>query len=176
MRLRCRHGEAQLKLPDRSMSDKRPADPKAIVPSGPFTPRRFPSSKAGAVPVKSTFKMKLSQNNSLIGYFGINTSNDAVLANSATNAVLFNPYPYGADMYYRNHANGMWLSISERSYAEFYNYWADAEPCIYNKHTRKLICSDGGNALSLYSTADGYLYFWDDYNVLQVDFEVAAPP
>lgn len=176
MRLRCRHGEAQLNLPDRSMSDKHPVDPKAMVPSGPFTPRRFPSSEAVAGPVKSTFKMKLSQNNSLIGYFGVNSSHYAVLADSADSAVLFNLYPYGADKYYRNHASGWWLSISESSYAGFYDSWSASYPCIYNNNTRELICTDGGNALSFYSTTDGYLYFWDYYNVLQVDFEAAAPP
>jgi hypothetical protein len=120
--------------------------------------------------------MKLSLNSNCIGYFGVNDSSYAVLALSADDAVIFNPYSYGLEMYYRNHSNGMWLSVNESSYAAFYDEWAGAEPCVYNKESRKLICSDGGHALSLYSTSDGYLYFWDDYSVLKVDFEIVAPP
>jgi len=151
------------------MSDQHPTDPRSVVPSGPFTPRKSPTGKAVAGPKKSTFKMKLSQGGNSIGYFGVNASGYAVLADGPANAVTFEPFPFGTDMYYRNHANGMWLSISVSSYAGFYNNWLSAEPCVYNKDTRTFICADGGQALSFYSRQDGYLYFWDAYSVLQVD-------
>jgi hypothetical protein len=155
------------------MSDQHPIDPRPVAPSGPFKPRKSPTGVAVGSPEKSTFKMKLSQGGNPIGYCGVDSSGYAVLADGAANAVKFEPYPFGTDMYYRNHANGMWLSISLSlsSYAGFYNNWFSAEPCVYNKDTRTFVCSDGGQALSLYSRADGYLYFRDDYSVLQVDVE-----
>jgi len=115
--------------------------------------------------------MKLSKDNILIGYFGVNSSGWGVLADGAANAVTFEPYPYGGVMYYKNHANGNWLSISSGSYAGFYDNWTSAESCVYTKDNRRFICSDGGQALSLYSKDNGYLYFWDAYGPLQVDFD-----
>jgi hypothetical protein len=152
------------------MLDKRTTDPKTVVPSGSFAPRSASSAKV-AGPVKSTFKMKLSKDNILIGYFGVNSSGWAVLVDGAASAVTFEPYPYDGVMYYKNHANGDYLSISNNSYAGFYSSWTNAESCEYRPDSRKLICSDGGQALSLYSKDNGYLYFWDAYSVLQVDFD-----
>jgi hypothetical protein len=146
-------------------------DPRTVVPSGRFTPRRSPAVEAVPGPVKSTFKMTLFKDGISIGYFGVDSLSWGVLVDGAANAVTFEPYSYGGVMYYKNHANGMWLSISTRSYAGFYTYWTSAEPCVHDKDSRKFICSDGGQALSLYSKENTYLYFWDTYGPLQVDFD-----
>ncbi len=72
-------------------------------------------------------------------------------------------------MYYKNHANGNWLSVSDYWYAGFYSGWASARSCVYDKENRRFTCE--GQALSLYSKDNGYLYFWDAYGPLQVDFD-----
>jgi hypothetical protein len=169
-----RHEEAQFKPQEKHMLDKKSTDPRTAAPSGSFSPRKSPATKAVAGPVKSTFKMKLSKDGIFIGYFGVDSSGWGVLVDGAANAVTFEPYPYGGVMYYLNHANGTWLSISTNSYAGFYSAWSSAEPCVYDAATRRFICSDGGQALSLYSRDNGYLYFWDAYGPLQVDFDYDA--
>jgi hypothetical protein len=165
-----RREEAEFKLSEKPMSDKQSADPRTVVPSGSFTPRRSPAGPV-AGPVKSTFKMKLSKDDIPIGYFGVNSSGWGILVDGAADAVTFERLPHGELTYYKNHANGLWLSISTGSYAGFYSLWPSAEPCVYTKADRKFVCSDGGQALSLYSRDDGYLYFWDAYGALQVDQE-----
>jgi hypothetical protein len=151
------------------MPDKASTEPKSVVPSGPFTPR--PADKAIGGPVNSTFKMKLSKDDIPIGYFGVNSSGWGILVDGAANAVTFETFPYGDLMYYRDHTTGWWLSISTDWYAGFYSKWPSAEPCVYIKADRKFICSYGGQALSLYSRANDYLYFWNAYGALQVDFD-----
>lgn len=162
-------------------------DPQSGPPSGPPE-----SDLAGgrvltaAAPTKTTFKFKLSdQGHRPLGYLGLVSDGIirgtyGILSRNAANAATFESYPYGGAIYYQVRANGPWLGITGNAYTTLLSEWFQAQSWTHDRDTKKLVCAKNAQALSIYDLeerhryqGDGppYLYCWDEYHILRVDFD-----
>ncbi|MBI0331642.1 hypothetical protein [Burkholderia plantarii] len=142
------------------------SDPAKIIPHGDFS--EFADTAPTDVAVAGTFRLALSHNGIGLGWMGRNSSNYAVLAGSASEAIQLELYPYNGVDYYRLNGSNRYLSVSNNAYVGFY-LWNGATGW---KQTGTRFVSDyNGQSLSLYSKDNGYLYAYDPYTVLEVTFE-----
>lgn len=123
---------------------------------------------APAIAVTTSFKAALlGPDGTQLGFMGEDGAGWAVLVAEASKAVTLESYPYNGVTYYRNVASGKYLSVSNQAYVGFYG-WAGATGWVLSG--KKLISQFNQQTLSLYSKDNGYLYAWDKYTVLTLDF------
>jgi hypothetical protein len=104
----------------------------------------------------------------LLGYMGENNSGWATLVDDESKAVTIESYPVNGVTYYKNVSSGKYLSVNNQSYAGFYG-WAGATGWVLSG--KKLVSQFNQQCLSLYSKDNGYLYAWDKYTPLFVEFK-----
>ena len=131
-----------------------------------------PPMDAGAS--TGTFTIMLSLNGVTQGYLGANGSNWAVLVDES-DALSLEWYPYNGVNYIRQAGDtSEYMSVgtvlTHNGYVGFYSWWGagNAGWSLTNNH---LISAVNGQAMSIYSTDNGYIYCWNDYTVLDVTLE-----
>jgi hypothetical protein len=114
------------------------------------------------------FKISLSSNGVRLGWLGQNGDGWAILVTDLAQALTLELYPYNNINYYRIKGTDRYMSVSDRAYIGFYN-WVGARG--WTKNGTHLESNYNGQNLSFYSTDDGYLYAWNKYTILDVNFE-----
>ncbi len=139
------------------------SDFAAALAAPPESPRPSTGVKSQAIP--SRFRLSLQASNGAdVGELGVNDSGWCIIVPSGQGAIL-TMYLYGNNWYIRKaDDSSSYLSVSNNAYAGFYG-WAGAAAMTL---TDKLRCAYNNQNLSFYSTDNGYLYFWDQYTVLNV--------
>lgn len=113
------------------------------------------------------FKVALSSNGVHVGWLGINSGEWAILVTDPAQAVTLELYPYKGVNYYRIKGTSRYMSVSDRAYVGFYN-WIGARG--WTKEGSHLKSDYNSQKLSFLSKDDGYLYAWDKYTLLEVNF------
>jgi hypothetical protein len=131
----------------------------------PESPRPSTGVKSQAIPIPDPFRLTLqAANGAEIGELGVNDSGWCIIVPRGQGTKL-KMYLYGNNWYIRKADDlSSYLSVSNNAYAGFYG-WSGASPMTL---TDKLRCAYNNQNLSFYSTDNGYLYFWDQYTVLNV--------
>ena len=118
------------------------------------------------------FKMKLSANGVQLGWLGQNDSGWAVLVTDLKAALTIEQYPYDGKTYYRIKDTKKYMSVgttpANKAYIGFYA-WVSASS--FTRRGNNLVSDLNGQALSLYSTDNAFIYAWDAYTVLTIDFQ-----
>jgi len=116
------------------------------------------------------FKIKLSLNGVTQGYLGENDGEWAVLAD-ANGALSLEWYPYNKVNYIRRVGTSRYMSVGtvgvNNGYVGFYG-WSGAGQWTL-EGTR--LVGPNGQAMSIYSTDNAYIYCWNEYTVLDVTLE-----
>lgn len=148
------------------------SNPADIKPNGTFadhlSEQRL-AANAGAAPVAAaganTFTLALSDGGTTLGWVGKDGGGWAILVTDVSQAVVFEKYLDSSGTYYATKGLGAYLSVSNNAYLGFYG-WAGAT--TFSMKGSNLVSAHNGQKLSLYSSANGYLYAWDAYKVLEV--------
>lgn len=141
-------------------------NPSENKPQGNFAD--FANVEPFAGKAVGSIKLALSNNGVQLGWLGKTDRDWAVLVNDPTKALVLEQYPYNNVNYYRIKGTSSYLSINNQAYVGFYN-WIGARGWVLQGSN--FICSENGQKLSLYSKDNAYLYAWDQYTVLDVNFE-----
>lgn len=132
-------------------------------PVGEFT--------TGLVAQAGSFVIELFNNGTQVGYVGVNDDGYCVIVTSKSSALTFTAYVKDNTVYYQTQYQGStkYLSVSDhigaRDYVGLFSWHGATGWKQANNH---LISDYNNQALSMYSTDDGYLYAWDAYDVLDV--------
>jgi hypothetical protein len=110
---------------------------------------------------------ELWDNQTRLGWLGVNSTGYAVLVTSLADAVNLELYPYDAVNYYRTYYSGAWhyLSVSKNAYVGFW-LWGGATG--WTREGERMKSDYDGQYLSIYSTDNQYLYAWNAYTILDV--------
>jgi len=121
----------------------------------------------------NSFKLALFSQGKPLGWLGENGKEWAILVTDPNQALVLEVYPHNGSTYYRIKGTSRYMSVSLTSYIGFYN-WLNASG--FTTQGTHLVSDYNGQKLSLYSQENGYLYAWDDYTVLDVQFEPVEKP
>jgi hypothetical protein len=102
-----------------------------------------------------------------LGWLGQNGGEWAILVANESQAVTLESYPYNNVTYYRIAGTSRYMSVSNNAYVGFYNWIGARGWTVRDGH---LVSDYNHQKLSLYSKDNGYLYAWDEYTVLKVQF------
>jgi hypothetical protein len=138
-------------------------DPRSIERTGQLEPAVIQERAAAG---NNTFHLKLIFQGVSAGWLGTNSSGWCVISETPT---PITPYIWSDGKVYYKNLKGDWLSLSRNSYLGFYSSWSNAT--AWRKDRKRFISDYNGQALSLYSQDDGYLYAWDAYTLLDVEWE-----
>jgi len=145
-------------------------NPVEINPASTFADAMSAQPTLGAA--VGQFKMKLSANGVQIGWLGQNGNGWAVLATDPKDALTLEQYPYDGKMYYRIKDSSKYMSVgttpANKAYVGFYAWISSSS---FTRRGSHLVSDLNGQAFSLYSKDNGYIYAWDAYTVLDVDFQ-----
>ena len=137
-------------------------NPAKEIPTGTFEAHKNTEApKMGA----GKFKIKLSINGIEFGWMGRNNDGWCVLTNESP--LVLEYYPYGGKMYYKVSEEDKYLSVSNSAYVGCYGWWGAT---TFRKEGKYLISDYNNQYLSLYSVDNKYLYAWDAYTKLEVEF------
>jgi hypothetical protein len=135
----------------------------------------FADAMSAAPPVDEaaatgTFKIKLSLNGVVQGYLGQNGGEWAVLAD-ANGALSLEWYPYNSVNYIRRVGTSRYMSVGSvgvnNGYVGFYAWSGAGGWTLQGTRLKGL----NGQAMSIYSKDNAYIYCWDEYTVLDVTLE-----
>lgn len=135
-------------------------------------------NEPGSVP-GDAFRVALQHQGSPLGWLGENDKGWAVVVAEPAQAVVLEQYPHNGRTYLRIRGSARYLSVSLQSSLGFYN-WANASG--FRLQGERLVSDYNGQAVSIVSTDDGYLYANDAQTVLDVQWVawhrpvVADPP
>jgi hypothetical protein len=119
------------------------------------------------------FKIQLSTSSGVkLGWLGQNNNGWATLVTDVKQALTIEQYPFDGKMYYRIKDSNKYMSVgttpANKAYVGFY-LWASASS--FTRRGRNLVSDLNGQALSIYSTDNAYIFAWDAYTILDVDFQ-----
>ena len=150
---------------------KNPADQKptmTFAEAVATAPARATTAEPTAAATPGKFRISLRSNGVQLGWLGKNGSGWAALVDKIEDALTLELYPYDNVTYYRIVDTKTYMSVSDRDYIGFYGWTGARGFTLKDGH---LISDYNGQALSLYSKDNGYLYAWDKYTVLDVHFD-----
>ena len=144
--------------------------PAEIKPTATFAESM--SAEPAATSVVDQFKMQLSTNGVPLGWLGQTGTGWAVLVSDPKHALTIEQYPHDGKMYYRIKGSHKYMSVgttpANKAYVGFY-LWASASS--FTRRGRQLVSDLNGQSLSIYSTDNAYLFAWNAYTILDVDFQ-----
>ena len=145
-------------------------NPAAIKPTASF------ADAASLEPTLDTavgqFKMKLSAAGVQLGWLGQNGSGWAILVTSVKEALSLEEYPYNGKLYFRIKGSNKYLSVGTTPANEGYvGFYAWLSATSFTRRGSNFVSDLNSQALSLYSKDNAYLYAWDAYTILDVDFQ-----
>jgi hypothetical protein len=140
------------------------AEAMSIAPVGP-------SQGKGVATAVGTFKLELLLNGVTLGFLGQDSNGWAVLVKDQSQALSLEWYPYNSVNYIRIAGSSNYMSVGttagHNGYVGFYGWWGAAG---WTVNGGNLISSVNGQKMSIYSPDNGYIYCWNDYTVLTVQF------
>ena len=145
--------------------DTKPSGSFADSLSGQALTANQAEAPATAVAGANAFTLTLSSGGTQLGWVGQNSDGWGILVGDPSQALVFEKYLDSSGTYYCIKGTTTYMSVNRNAYIGFYP-WSGAT--TFGMQGTNLVAGYNGQKLSLYSNANGYLYAWSEYTVLDV--------